>query len=203
MTQPCRNQNATAMKNDANQPPDTASNGNIPTRTRAGSRITARTVAEIARICALYHSESEACRLLNIRPQSWFSWKSRHKRSEKFAALLIKFRAGRIHDLITQIETVADVDKAKAAGVRFDWRAAAYLLALIDPQRFSTSRNVSVQVNAPQQNSMVVACGGEDAMRRIIETAYNQTKQEMASHAAPKQIAAAVVCPPVKSLPDE
>jgi len=141
-----------------NHPPDTASNGNNPTRTRTGSRITARTVAEIARICALSHSESEACRLLNIRPQSWFSWKSRHKRSEKFGALLEKFRAGRIHDLIKQIEAAANVDKAKAAGVRFDWRAAAYLLAIIDPQRFSTARNVSVEINAPHQSSIAVAC---------------------------------------------
>ena len=184
-----------------NQTPDTASNGNIPTRTRTGSRITARTVAEIACICALYHSESEACRLLNIRPQSWFSWKSRHKRSEKFAALLEKFRAGRIHDLITQIETVADVDKAKAAGVRFDWRAAAYLLALIDPQRFSTSRNVSVQVNAPQQNSMMVACGGEENLRKLIGMWGDKAKQAQIEPPAPP--AAVVDCPPVKSLPDE
>ena len=182
-----------------NQTPDTASNRNNPTRTRAGSRITARTVAEIARICALYHSESEACRLLNIRPQSWFSWKSRHKRSEKFAALLIKFRAGRIHDLITQIETVADVDKAKAAGVRFDWRAAAYLLALIDPQRFSTSRSVSVQVNAPQQTNFIA--GDEVRMKQLISMFSKQA--QIQPPAAPAQPAAVVDCPPVKSLPDE
>jgi hypothetical protein len=184
-----------------NQTPDTASNGNNPTRTRAGSRITPRTVAEIARICALSHSEAGACRLLNIRPQSWFSWKSRHKRSEKFGALLDKFRAGRIHDLITQIETAGDVDKAKAAGVRFDWRAAAYLLALIDPQRFSTSRNVSVQVNAPQQNSMMVAYGGEENLRKLIAMWGGKAKQAQVEPPAPP--AAVVDCPPVQSLPEE
>jgi hypothetical protein len=68
---------------------------------------------------------------------------------------------------ITRPPTVADVDKAKAAGVRFDWRAAAYFLALIDPQRFSTSRNVSVQVNAPQQTNFI-AGGGEENLRKLI-----------------------------------
>jgi hypothetical protein len=183
-----------------NQTPDTASNGNNPTRTRAGSRITPRTVAEIARICALSHSESEACRLLNIRPQSWFSWKSRHKRSEKFGALLEKFRAGRIYDLITQIETAGDVDKAKAAGVRFDWRAAAYLLALIDPQRFSTSRNISVEVNALHQSSIVVACGGEENLRKLISMYAEQPRAQVEPPAPP---AAVVDCPPVQSLPEE
>ena len=196
------------MKNSAvnitndppNHPPDTASNGNNPTRTRTGSRITARTVAEIARICALSHSESEACRLLNIRPQSWFSWKSRHKRSEKFGALLEKFRAGRIHDLIKQIEAAANVDKAKAAGVRFDWRAAAYLLAIIDPQRFSTARNVSVEINAPHQSSIAVACGGIEDLRKLVALYGGQPRAQVKPPALP---AAVVDCPPVKSLPDE
>ena len=178
-----------------NHPPDTASNGNNPTRTRTGSRITARTVAEIARICALSHSESEACRLLNLRPQSWFSWKSRHKRSEKFAALLEKFRAGRIHDLITQIETVADVDKAKAAGVRFDWRAAAYLLALIDPQRFSTARKASDEVNAPHQSSISAAWGGIENLRKLIAMYSEQSRAQVEPPARP---AAVVDCPAVK-----
>jgi hypothetical protein len=69
---------------------------------------------------------------LNVRPQSWFSWKSRHNRAEKFAALLEAFRADRLNSLIEQIE-------AGAKGVNMkqpDWRAAAHLLSVTDKHRF-------------------------------------------------------------------
>ena len=121
------------------------SNGNNPSRTRAKHRINARTISEIARFCAKQLSESEACRLLNIRPQSWFSWKSRHNRAEKFAALLEEFRAGRINDLIERIEKSADGIGMKQP----DWRAAAFLLSVADSKRFAASGNVSVETHTP------------------------------------------------------
>jgi hypothetical protein len=114
------------MSTNTNQPPDTGSNVNNDTRTRANRRIDAKTISGIARFCAKQLTESEACRLLNVRPQSWFSWKSRHNRAEKFAALLEAFHADRLNSLIEQIENGAKGVNMKQP----DWRAAAHLLAV-------------------------------------------------------------------------
>ena len=120
------------VSNSPNLPEDTANNGNNLTRTRAKRRIDAATISEIARLCARQLTESEACRKIGVRPQAWFSWKSRHNRSEKFAALLEAFRAERIDTLITNVE-----DGANGKGMKQpDWRAAAHLLKIADAARF-------------------------------------------------------------------
>jgi hypothetical protein len=130
----------TNSANSASQPTDTASNGNDPTRTRANRRIDTATISEIARLCARQLSESEACRKIGVRPQAWFSWKSRHNRSEKFSALLEEFRANRIDDLITRVE-----NSAAGIGVKFpDFRAALALLKITDHKRFGDSPAVEI-----------------------------------------------------------
>jgi hypothetical protein len=134
------------MSNNTNQPTNTGSNVNNDTRTRANRRIDAKTISGIARFCAKQLTESEACRLLNVRPQSWFSWKSRHNRAEKFAALLEEFRAGRIETLIARIEKSADGVGLKQP----DWRAASALLSHVDPRRFSDSgMRASIEISVP------------------------------------------------------
>jgi hypothetical protein len=170
------------MKTTPAQPPDTASNGNNPTRTRASRRIDAATISEIARLCARQLSESEACRKIGIKPQHWFSWKSRHNRSEKFAALLEEFRAGRIDDLITKIEKSADGIGLKQP----DWRAAAALLKFADMKRFGDSPAVEI-------NNVTAPLISDDIAARVI--ALFQRQKALAAQSAPKQIQAAEIMP--------
>lgn len=170
------------MSNQPAQPQDTASNGNNPTRTRASRRIDAATISEIARLCARQLSESEACRKIGIKPQHWFSWKSRHNRSEKFAALLEEFRAGRIDDLITKIEKSADGIGLKQP----DWRAAAALLKFADLKRFGDSP--AVEINNAFAPLLT------DAQIAKVEAMFLKSKA-IASTPAPKQIQAAEIMP--------
>ena len=174
-------------KPDANKletpapPPDTANNGNTPTHARANRRIDSATISEIARLCARQLSESEACRKIGIKPQHWFSWKSRHNRSEKFAALLEEFRAGRIDDLSTKIEMSADGVGMKQP----DWRAAAALLKFADMKRFGDH---AVEINnfpAPMLTPAQIA---------KVEAMFLKSKA-IASAPAPKQIQAAEIVP--------
>ena len=170
------------MKTPPAQPPDTASNGNNPTRTRANRRIDTATISEIARLCARQLSESEACRKIGIKPQHWFSWKSRHNRSEKFAALLEEFRAGRIDSLITKIESAADGVNMKQP----DWRAAAALLKFADMKRFGDSPAVEINnAFAPLLTDTQIA---------KVEALFLKSKA-IASAPAPKQIQAAEIMP--------
>jgi hypothetical protein len=123
------------IQNKDTQPLEASINGNNPSRTRMAKRIDATTISEIARLCARQLSEAEACRKLGIKPQQWFSWKARHNRSEKFAALLEEFRAGRIDSLVAKMESAADGVNMKQP----DWRAAAALLKFVDLKRFGDS----------------------------------------------------------------
>jgi hypothetical protein len=108
-----------------------------------GRKIDAVTIAEMAKLCAKMLTESESCRRLGIKPRTWFDFKSRAGRTQRFADLLEAYRAGRIEGLIDRIENSAD-----GVGVKFpDWRASAFLLAVTDAKRFSTSGNVGVAVN--------------------------------------------------------
>jgi hypothetical protein len=133
------------MKDTTNLPADTAKSSEIPrTRAKPRRKIDPGVISAIARLCAKSLTESESCRQIGIEPRHWFDWKNRASRSDKFAALLEEFRAGRIDDLIAKIENAADGIGLKQP----DWRAAAHLLAIADAKRFSDSgmRN-AVQVN--------------------------------------------------------
>jgi hypothetical protein len=129
---------------------NTPENANMLTRTRARRRIDATTVNDIARLAAVTLTESEACRLLNILPSTWFEWKSKHRRGEKYGALLETFRAIRIETLIGRIEDASDPTKT----ARPDWRAAAQLLRYLDPVRFGDNPAVTVNntVNARSED---------------------------------------------------
>jgi len=170
------------MSNQPAQPTDTASNGNNPTRTRASRRIDTATISEIARLCARQLSESESCRKIGIKPQHWFSWKSRHNRSEKFAALLEEFRAGRIDSLITKIESAADGVNMKQP----DWRAAAALLKFADLKRFGDSPAVEI-------NNSPAPLISDDVAAKVIAI-FNKQKA-LAAQSAPKQIQDAEIVP--------
>jgi hypothetical protein len=104
----------------------TADNEDIHARTRARRRIDAGTVEAISRFVAQGLTESAACHELGIRPKQWFNWKAKHSRDERFTQQLA--------DLVGHRMSV--IEKA-TLGKHADWRAAAHLLAIIDPERFA------------------------------------------------------------------
>jgi hypothetical protein len=173
------------MSKNTNQPMATGNNVNNVTRTRANRRIDAKTISEIARFCAKQLTESEACRLLNVRPQSWFSWKSRHNRAEAFADLLEEFRAGRIDGLIARIEASADGVGMKQP----DWRAAAHLLSLVDAKRFSDSgMRASIEIGVGVNVQPIIS---DKKLTEILDRLYgsqNAKPVEIAASVEPKQI---------------
>ena len=141
------------MKQKANQP-DTATNKEHSARARPKRRIDGATIAEIAKLCAKQLTESEACRQLGIKPRQWFNWKDKHNRAEMFAELLEAFRADRIDQLISRIEKSAEGEGLKQP----DWRAAQYLLSVVDRKRFSQSAPANEQPTMPPQvNVQVIA----------------------------------------------
>ena len=121
-------------------------NCNIVTRAKPRRKIDADVIAGMAKAVSKMLTESEAARLCGIEPRHWFEWKSRHSRSEKFAALLEGYRANRIQHLINRVEQSAD----GLGGVKYpDFRAALSLLKFQDQKRFGDSPTVEVHQHAP------------------------------------------------------
>jgi hypothetical protein len=123
---------------------------------RAGRQrraIDAKTIAEIARLCSRLLTEAESCRRLGVNPATWRNWKSRNRNDEKFAALLEEHRAGRLDLLIEAIENSAVGKNIRQP----DWRAAQFLLAVSDRQRFNPSASLELSAVPAQVNVSVIA----------------------------------------------
>lgn len=137
----------TNKENSANsekETPDTPETIDALTRAMPRRKIDATCIAEVAQLCAKKMlTESEACRKLNIKPRTWFDWKSRCGRTGKFAELLEAYRADRIESLIDRMEKSANGVDLKYP----DWRAALALLKIIDQRRFGD--NLTVQSGDP------------------------------------------------------
>ena len=114
-------------------------------------------------------SESHAVALLNkFSANQWFSWKSKGKRAGKIANILTRTIAGRMSNLMDSIECAAIPDRAKAAGVRFDWRAAQFAGGLHDenwrntPQAGTTTNNVlAIGGDAGQVAKLIAMFAGQ------------------------------------------
>ena len=170
--------------NSPNQQGDTPKAIDIPARTKPpGRKIDAAIVAGMAKLVAKMLTESEACRRLDIKPRTWFDFKSRAKHSQQFADLVEAYRAGRIEGLIDRIEK-----SAQGVDVKYpDFRAALALLKITDQRRFGDSPIVD---NTIHQSSVVIQLGGEEQLRKLIESVYSKRKQVTveSSPIEPKQI---------------
>ncbi len=110
----------------------------------ANRRIDKSVIESVAVLVSRGLTESEACRQLKIRPKAWFNFKSARRNNERFADLLEEFRASRVEDLIASIER-----SASGAGLKQrDWRAAKFLLEVLDRDRFNTDKPGSQTMTA-------------------------------------------------------
>lgn len=172
-------------KTENGEPTDSPKAIDIPARAKPrkatpSRKIDAVTIAEMAKLCAKMLTESEACRRLDIKPRTWFDFKSRAGRNQQFADVVEAYRAARIEQLIARIEASADGD-----GVKFpDWRAALALLKITDQRRFGDSPTIETTVN--QTNYIA---GDAVRVKQLIAMFAGQVQVQ--PPAAPKQIAAA------------
>jgi hypothetical protein len=168
----------TSETKDSPQPVD------IPACAMPGRKIDGSTIAQMARLVAKMLTESEACRRLAIKPRTWFDWKCRAGRNQKFADLLEAYRADRIESLIDRIEKSANGIDVKYP----DFRAALALLKITDQRRFGDSPAVEIAMN---QTVTLAAFCGEDGLRRQIEqTCADLTRAKLAGGQTPAELPA-------------
>ena len=108
---------------------------------RRARRITMQDAEAIAEQVAKRLTETEACYNLGIVPKSWYCFKQKHGREQQFAALCTRMRAAKIQDCIDKVDKCGNGEGMKQP----DWRAKAFLLQVIAPERFNMSQNLQPQ----------------------------------------------------------
>ena len=182
-----------------NGPHGTPQDLDVSTRAKLNRKIDAGVIAQMAKLVAKMLSETESCRRLGIKPRTWFDWKSRARRNEKFDELLEAFRADRIEQLINRIEKSANGEDLKYP----DWRAALALLKITDQKRFGDSP--ATDANPPASVCVNVMV---DAIRRVYAgPAVSESEGKLLAPAQAVRDAnllpppATVLTPEVKTVP--
>lgn len=116
--------------------PAIGNNEDIITRAPARGRITATTIEAIAALVSRGMTITEGCHQMNVRPKTFFNFTSLHRNDVRFKEIIEKFTAMRVDDLLREIERSAHGEGMKMR----DWRAAKFLLEVLDRKRFNTDR---------------------------------------------------------------
>ncbi len=112
----------------------------IPTIRR---KITSKDIQEIATLMSKRISETGAVLMLQIRPQSWFNWKSKEKNKRKFEELFTRIREKKLNSIIEAIDESGEsreinLPNGKTYTKNGDWRAKAWIAErVLAPERFS------------------------------------------------------------------
>ena len=85
----------------------------------------------IAKAVARRGTETGACLLLGINPQSWHDWKMREGASDKFATLLLHAREEILNHHLNNID---DAAFGRGPHERADWRASKAIIEISHPE---------------------------------------------------------------------
>lgn len=123
-------------------------------------------IEEYATLAALRFTDEEICSKMNWPFSTFRRWKTRTQNSEKLSHLMKRARMAKLQ---SHIENIEDASQGKGPHARADWRASAHIAAIISPERYGkheTSTNATTN-----QTAIVLACGGDDGLRKIIHAA--------------------------------
>ena len=110
-------------------------------------------------------TETEACSRLDINRDQWFNFKSRGKRLEEFDRLITRIRGASIAHAMSKIKDAGDGVGMKQP----DWRAHAFRLQTIAPERFGQQQG--------QGQQPVVAIISDAQLKAIADRIYGQPSQ--------------------------
>ena len=106
-------------------------------------------------------TEVEACLNLGIHNGQWRNWKDRHKHSATFETLCARLRGSEIQHSMRTIKACGDGIGMKPP----DWRAHAFRLQVIAPERFATNQGQNQQQPGA---AALTAIGGEAGLLKLV-----------------------------------
>jgi hypothetical protein len=122
-------------------------------------------VPQVVALCAKGYNESNAVILLDkFTVQAWFDFKYRGNRGPGINEMIVRAKQQRADRFISEIEKAA----TGTQGVRHDWRAAQVLAGIADPVFDPRPAPASALA---QNSQTIVLCGGEAALRTMMESA--------------------------------
>ena len=140
---------------------------NKPTITR---KIDEETINEMAKLMSKRITETGACLMLGIIPQSWFNWKGRN--ASKFSDALLRARETKLAACIDAIDEAGDGDAAR--GIKADWRAKAFIVErVLAPERYGKAGESAPP--APVVNIAVL-----DSLSRLVYSVDSPPARPMA-----------------------
>ena len=133
-------------------------------------RITLADVEEMAKLMAKRITETGACLIIGIKPETWFTFKSRGNNNSKFSNILARVRESQLKSHLENIE---------AFQIK-DWRASHALLQLKAPERFGAQQGASGQP--------ITAIISDQAMRSIMDRLYPKQSQVIDVQTLPQPV---------------
>jgi hypothetical protein len=125
-------------------------------------------IASLIVECGL--TETEAAIHCGFKPQALFDFKLRNKGAPKYQDCIARLRGASLQRIVTSIRAAGTPDADPDSRKRADWRALAWIAEKITaPDRLGQQ----VQVGPTTNNQILVNCGGEDGLRKLIES-YSQ-----------------------------
>lgn len=152
-------------------------------------RITKKDIESMAKLVAKRITETGACLMLGIKPETWFNFKLRQQNQSKFEESIAHFRESKLNDCLESIDKAGDeISFQNEDGThsikRGDWRAKAWLAErVLAPERLGQQ-----QTGQPQ----VQIFAGDSAVRAVLEKVYNRTEL---TYKEPKQLPSVTVAP--------
>jgi hypothetical protein len=109
-------------------------------------------------------TEAEACARIGVNNSAFSKWKTRYQNNEWVQERLAIMRGRKIEKLVNRIEK-----SAMGKDVKPDWRAAAYMLERVAPERFGT-KQVETTTNTNMNVQVML-----DSVRRVFATTPAET----------------------------
>ena len=112
-------------------------------------------------VCESKVTEKEACEILDIVPQQWWIFKQRKNVTPQFERYISRIRGSAIEDAMSRIKACGDGIGMKQP----DWRAHAFRLSVIAPERFATNQGQNQQQPG---SAALTAIGGEAGLLGLV-----------------------------------
>jgi hypothetical protein len=153
-------------------------------------------VKQMADLIAKRITETGACLMLGINPQTWFKWKIRARHAAKFENVLTHARETKLKACIEAIDESGDskeinLPNGKTYTKNGDWRAKAWLAErVLAPERLGDAQNqvTNQTVNIFGMASQDIAKLASKVFAKQLVNSANPELAQIASKPEPKQI---------------
>jgi hypothetical protein len=149
-------------------------------------RFDAQSLEEYAILAAKRFTDQEICVKFNWSIHAFRRWKANAQNSAQLALVVERARQAKLE---AHLDNIEEASKGEGAHARADWRASAHIMEVMDRARFG--RGESNQNVTTNNTAIVIAAGGEEQLKKLIEGWVTATPERV------------IDCPEVKQIDDE